>query len=151
MARKPPSPRRVQCYLCCHRFEVGVRAMTVSCPGCHKPLMVQDLVVKGLEAVKRLQTCGSLRIERRGRVIADLVQAHGPIEVEGTLHAKVVNGTRVYIRRTAHWKGDCHAATVTIEPGAHVESGCFCVPDETLGLDVPAPIAAAARRKREKA
>lgn len=135
MAKQTGKARLIQCYLCRHRFEVGPKAMTVSCPACHKPLLVQDVIVKTLQAVKRLQTCGSLRVEKKGRIIGDLVEAHGGIEVSGTLHAKVVKGSRVRILKTANWKGDCHAASVLIELGATVEGGLFNVPDRDLGVE----------------
>ncbi len=135
MGKRAQRNRLVQCYLCRHRFEVSAKAMTVSCPECHRPLLVQDVVVKTLQAVKKLQTCGSLVVQKKGRVIADLVEAHGGIEVIGTLHAKSVRGSRVRITKTANWKGDCHASSVQIEPGATVEGGYFHVPDRDLGVE----------------
>lgn len=135
MSRKPAGPRLVQCYLCKHRFDISRKAMTVSCPACHKPLLVQDVVVKTLQAVKKLQTCGRLTVQKKGRVIADLVEAHGGIDVSGTLHAKVVNGSRVRILRTANFKGDCNASSIQIESGATVEGGMFQVPDRSLGVE----------------
>ncbi|MCB9844372.1 MAG: polymer-forming cytoskeletal protein [Phycisphaeraceae bacterium] len=132
---KAAAPRRVQCYLCRHRFDVSGIAMTVSCPACHKPLLVQDVVVKTLQAVKKLQTCGSLVVERKGRVIAELVEAHGGIEVRGNLQSKTVRAPRIRIWKTATWKGDCEAAVLFIEPGATLEGGYFTVPDGSLGVE----------------
>lgn len=134
MAKKRVGPRMVQCYLCRRRFEVGAKAMTVSCPGCHKPLLVQDVVVKTLQAVKRLQTCGRITVQKKGRIIAELVEAHEGLDVRGVVQAKVVCGALVRLGPTARWRGDCHAPVVKIESGATIESGVFTVPDHSLDL-----------------
>lgn len=84
--------RSVQCYHCRRRFEVGVRAVTVSCPGCHKRLVIEDLVIKNAQAYTKLQTCGRVVVQRRGHVMASLVEAHAGIEVLGVLEANAVTG-----------------------------------------------------------
>jgi hypothetical protein len=131
---KSSAPRTVQCYLCRHRFEVSGRAMTTSCPGCNKPLLVDDVIVKGIEAVRKLQTCGRIVIQKKGHVMAQLVEAHGGIEVEGILEANVISGGHVRIGAKARWKGDCHAPSFEIEPGGCIAGGYFVIPDDSLGL-----------------
>jgi len=125
----------VQCYLCRRRFEVGAKAMTVSCPGCHKPLLVQDVVVKTLQAVTKLQTCGSIVVQKKGRIIAELVEAHEGLDVRGSIQANVICGAMVRLGPTAKWRGDCNAPVIKIESGATIEGGCFTVPDTSLQLD----------------
>src|SRR4051812_5285832 len=94
-----PSPpkRRVQCYHCKHRFEVGAQTKTSSCPKCSKQLLVEDVIVKTIHSVSKIQTCGRLVVEKKGRVIAKFVEAHGGVFVEGTMEANVVSGGLVTI------------------------------------------------------
>jgi hypothetical protein len=131
---KPRPPRTVQCYHCRHRFVVGGLAMTINCPGCSKPLTVDDLVVKALSAVQAIQTCGRIVIQKKGHVIARLVEAHGGIDVEGILEANVLSGGPVRIGPKAIWKGNCTAPSVHIEPGCTIAGGYFKFPDDSLGL-----------------
>ncbi|MCC6660816.1 MAG: polymer-forming cytoskeletal protein [Phycisphaerales bacterium] len=130
--------RTVQCYHCRHRFPVGARAMTLSCPKCSKALRVDDIIIKTVEAVRKLQTCGSLTVTKKGRIIAQHVEAHGGVECEGIMEANVLSGGPVRIAAKSHWKGDCRAPSVSIEPGCVITGGMFVIPDNTLGLaDLP--------------
>jgi hypothetical protein len=126
--------RSVQCYHCGHRFEVGPRAMTISCPSCYKPLKVDDVVVKTMEAVRRIQTCGRVVVQKTGRVYAQLVEAQEGVEVQGVMEAKVVSGGPVLIGKKATWKGDCRAPTLAVELGGTIVSGFF-----EISLGEPAP------------
>jgi cytoskeletal protein CcmA (bactofilin family) len=90
--------------------------------------MVEDVVVKTAHAVRKLQTCGKVVVQRRGRVIADLVVGQEGIEVIGVLEAKVARGGPVKITSKALWRGDCHASAISVEEGAKVTSGQFVVP-----------------------
>jgi hypothetical protein len=131
--------RTVQCYLCARRFDISAIAATVSCPGCFKPLLVEDVVVKSYQAVKKIQTCGRLTVQKRGRVVAELVEAHEGVEVLGIMHANVVSGRSVRIGPRAEWKGDLRCPAVQIDPSANILGGYFVIPDRTLGLeDLPA-------------
>ncbi|MFM9994479.1 MAG: polymer-forming cytoskeletal protein [Phycisphaerales bacterium] len=126
--------RPVQCYHCRHRFDVAVKTMTSSCPKCSKALLVQDVVVKGIEACRKLQTCGRIVIEKKGRVMAQLVEAHEGIEVQGVIETKAYAGGPVSLGARAEWKGDCRAPRLEIEPGAKILGGFFVIPDDSLGL-----------------
>jgi hypothetical protein len=134
MAKSAPTPRLIQCYHCRHRFEVGAKTMTTSCPGCNKPLMVEDVVVKGLEAVRKLQTCGRIVVQKKGRVIAQLVEAHLGIEVDGVVEAGAFQGGPVRIGEKGEWKGDCRAPVLHLEAGGRIHGGFFTIPDDSLGL-----------------
>jgi cytoskeletal protein CcmA (bactofilin family) len=128
--------RRVQCYHCRHAFDVGAHAKTGSCPKCSKGLQLEDIIVKGLEAVRKLQTCGKIVVQKKGRVIAQLVEANEGVLVEGHLEANVISRGTVRIAAKAQWKGDCHAQAVAIEAGCIITSGYFVVPDPTLSAQV---------------
>lgn len=120
--------KSVQCYHCQRRFEVSGRAMSTSCPGCHKPVIVQDVIVTGLKTTQKLQTCGRVVIKSRGRVIAGLIQAQGGVEVHGALNGDVASGGPIVIGSKARWKGNCRAPTLLVQLGAKIESGFFEIP-----------------------
>ena len=79
MARKPKptSKKAVYCYRCGHGFDVDSETMSTSCAGCHRNIVVEDLVLKKnrpkLVMVTELQTCGRLVVPRGARVVAELV------------------------------------------------------------------------------
>jgi cytoskeletal protein CcmA (bactofilin family) len=141
MAATPIAQRRVQCYHCRHRFDVGAQTHSTSCPRCSKQLHVDDVVIKSLEAVRKIQTCGKVVIEKKGRVIAQLVEANEGVFVEGVLDANVISGGLVKIGAKALWKGDCRAAALCIEAGSTISGGYFVVPDENLEPSEAAPSA----------
>ncbi len=137
MARNK-GPRTVQCYHCRHRFEVGGRAQSTSCPGCNKPLIVEDKVfdakASGIGRV-RIQTCGSVTVKKGGRVTAELVEAHGGIICDGVIEAKhVISGKTLVLGKTASFRGDLHAPAVAMALGAKVRASQFAVPSDPLGL-----------------
>jgi cytoskeletal protein CcmA (bactofilin family) len=101
--------------------------------------MLEDIVVKALEAVRKIQTCGKVIVQKKGRVIAQLVEANGGVEVEGILEADVISCGTVKIGPKATWKGDCRAKAIAIEAGCIITSGYFVVPDPALSNGEPAP------------
>lgn len=103
--------------------------MSTSCPGCNKPVIVQDVIVKGLKTTQKLQTCGRIIIKPRGRVIAGLVEAQEGMEVLGVLTGDMVTSAGpVIIGPKARWKGNCRAPTLEVMLGARIESGFFEIP-----------------------
>jgi hypothetical protein len=131
MAKNPP-PRTVLCYYCRHRFEVGGRAMSVSCPGCNKPVIVEDVIVKNYKPVKSLQTCGMLIIRRGGRVAATEVEAQQGVMCDGALAGNVVSGGPVTLGAKAEWKGDLRAPSLVVKGGARILGGYFDIPRNPL-------------------
>lgn len=131
---KNSAPRLVQCYHCRRRFLAGVQSMTIPCPACHKVVTVDDQIVRTLKAVNNLRTCGRVVIQKRGRVIAQLVEAHQGVEVQGVMEANVLSGGPVRIGPQAFWKGDCRAPSLEIEPGGTISGGFFVIPDDSLGV-----------------
>lgn len=131
---QPAAQRAIQCYLCRRRFDISARAMTVSCPGCSRQLKVEDIVITNTQSYTRLQTCGRIVVKPKGRIIADLVEAHEGIEVRGVMEAKAVRSGPVFIGPRAKWKGDCRATSLVVESGAVVQGGNFVIPDDELGL-----------------
>jgi cytoskeletal protein CcmA (bactofilin family) len=131
---KAPSLRTIQCYHCRHRFEVASKAMSIPCPKCAKALVVEDVVIKTAHNVRKIQTCGKLIVEKKGRVVAQSVEAQGGVEVEGYLEAKVQAGGHVKIGAKAQWKGDCAAPSLEVELGGRIERGYFVIPEDPLGV-----------------
>jgi cytoskeletal protein CcmA (bactofilin family) len=138
MARSSAT-RTVQCYHCRHPFEVGGRAMSTSCPGCNKAVIVQDVIVTGLKTTQKLQTCGRVVIKARGRVIAGFIEAQGGVEVLGALHGNVTSSGPVIIGAKGRWKGDCHAPSLQVKLGARIESGYFQIPGDQAPEDDQPP------------
>src|SRR5262245_5007112 len=68
--QKPEGAHDIICYHCGHKIMVGGRAQSTSCPGCHKRVMIEDIVVKAYQAVLSLETCGKLIVPKGGQVVA---------------------------------------------------------------------------------
>lgn len=132
-------PRTVQCYHCRHRFDVGGRAQSTSCPHCHKALIVADVIVDKLRGpLREIRTCGRVQVNKRGRLIAELIEAHGGIECLGIIEShRVVSGAAVTLGPKAQFKGDLQAPSLEIQLGARLY-GWIQTPDDPLGLsDLP--------------
>ena len=127
MAKKRPVQRMVRCYHCEERFAISAKAMTVSCPACSRALMVEDVVIKTTHSVRKLQTCGRIVIQKRARVIADLVVGQEGIEVLGVLEAKYAKAGHVHVRLKGRWAGDCETHHVVVDAGAVVTQGNFVI------------------------
>lgn len=151
----------VQCYQCDHRFEVGGSAQSTSCPGCNRPVMVADQIIKGQRGpIRELKTCGKVVVGKRGRLICQHIVAHAGLECEGIIDAKtVVSNTCVVLGAKANFRGDLTAPSVDIVQGAVIQSSYFRIgepppgyvpppptdPKKTLGADHPAPATGAGR------
>lgn len=133
--------RTIQCYHCRHQFEVSVQTMSTACPKCYKAIRLEDLIVKVHHAVRKIQTCGRVVVHRKGKVVAQFIEAHGGVEIEGILEGDVLSGSTVRIGAKAQWKGGCRAPSVSIEDGAVISGGYFVVPDQTAVIKPQAPAA----------
>ena len=134
MANKATGPLYVYCYFCGRRIEVGPRTMSTSCPGCHKSVLLEDIVVKGYKGVTNLETCGKLIVSRRGHAVAkNRIVAHSGIEVKGRVQCgHALTAGRVTLFGKAEWRGDLRAPSLVVEQGAVIISGWFKVPEDPL-------------------
>jgi len=107
-------------------------AMSRPCPHCHKPVLIEDVVVKAYKPVVKLQTCGRLIVRKGGRVNAKHVEAHGGVQCDGAIHAAVVSGGPVSLGKNAERKGDLDAPSLTVKAGAKVLGGYFRIPANPL-------------------
>ena len=113
-------------------------AQSTSCPGCHKPVIVADEKLpagRRRGPLRELRTCGKVFVGKRARLIVEHLEAHGGIECLGIIDAKkVVAGNGLYLGPKAQFKGELHAPTVVMEPGAVVQPSLFQVPSDPQGL-----------------
>jgi len=111
--------REIRCYLCGHPFEVSAKALSTTCPGCHKAIKVEDMVVKSYVPVNDLQTCGKIRVTRRGRVAARSVQTGAGLLLEGTVEGSVVSDGSIKLGPKSNWKGKAlKGRTLLVSEGA---------------------------------
>ena len=102
---KAVSTRAVRCYLCGYRFTVSPRAMSTTCPGCNKAIKIEDMVVKTYVPVVDLQTCGRIRVTKRGRIAARRIQCGDGITCDGTIEAAIETDGDVSFGPKSSWKG----------------------------------------------
>jgi hypothetical protein len=120
MAKAKPGARRtIRCYLCGHHFEVSSRAMSTTCPGCHKAIKVENVVVKSYVPVNDLQTCGHIKVTRRGRIAAKNIQSGDGISCEGSIEGTVTTDGPVELGPKSTWKGkSLQSRTLEVSDGA---------------------------------
>ncbi len=104
-ANKPSARRPIRCYLCGHRFEVSARTMSTSCSACNKAIIIEDVVVTSYVPVNDLQTCGKIRIMKRGRVAAKRIQSGDGIVCQGFMEGDIVTDGDVELGPKATCKG----------------------------------------------
>jgi len=109
---------------------VSSKTMSTNCPHCNRPIIVEDITVKSYMPVNDLQTCGNIKITKRGRVAAKNIQAGDAIECEGTIEGAVEATGAITLGPKASWKGPfLHCPTLTINEGAQL-NGPVTVPWE---------------------
>ncbi|MEM6751184.1 MAG: polymer-forming cytoskeletal protein [Planctomycetota bacterium] len=100
--------------------------------------MVADEVVKAGQRrgpIREVRTCGKVVVAKRGRLIADVIEAHGGIDCQGIIDAKkVLSGQTLVLGMKAQFKGDVQAPAVVMEEGARVAPSRFEVPSDPRGL-----------------
>jgi len=123
MARaRGASARRIYCYLCGHPFEVTPRAMSTSCPGCHKAIKIEDVKVATYVPVTALETCGSIIVTRRGRIAAKRISAGDSITIEGVVDGAVRCRGSVIMTSRASWRGaELTGRSLSIDEGATLD------------------------------
>ena len=85
--------------------------------------------------LKELRTCGRITVTKRGRLIAETIEAHDGIDCQGIIDAKhVLSGTTVTLGPKCDYHGDLTAPSVIMHKGATVKPSKFAVPDDPLDL-----------------
>lgn len=117
-------------------------AKSTPCPKCNKPLIVEDVDVKGQRGpIREIKTCGRITIGKRGRLIAEHIEAHGGIDCEGIIDSKrVISGQTVTLGPKSQFKGDLTAPSMEMQAGARFICRALRVPedpDHLADLDRP--------------
>lgn len=116
---KAPQRRNIRCYLCGHRSEVSLRTMSTTCPKCNRAIKVEDVTVKTYLPVNDLQTCGTITITAKGRVVAKRVQCGGDLICEGVIEGAIEAEGQVTLGPKSSWKGQSlQSSALTIADGA---------------------------------
>ena len=99
-------------------------------------MIVEDIVIDKLKAgLIDLRTCGSITVKKKGRIMAERIEAHGGIICHGIIEAKkVISGQTLVLSKTATYRGDLDAPAVEMALGAKVKPSVFAVPRDPLGL-----------------
>lgn len=134
---KASDTQQIVCYHCGGVQEVGRRAQTVTCRKCNKPLQVGDLKIKAYDARRKVQTTGTMVVEKKGQIVADEVDCGGLV-VRGQIKAKhglTVRGTAL-IGADAGVTGDLSAQRLAVGAGAALE-GYYCVGKDHMVAPIP--------------
>lgn len=93
--------------------------MSTTCPGCHKAIKVEDVVVKSYVPVNDLATCGHIKVTRRGRVAAKNVKSGEGVVIEGTVEGSITTGGNVQLGPKSSWRGQTlEGKALTVSDGA---------------------------------
>ena len=129
MAKAPKGAKRiVRCYLCGHAFEVSARAMSTTCSGCNKAIKIEDLVIKSYMPVNDVQTCGRVKVTKRGRIVARTIRAGDGITCEGSIEGRIETDGDLELGAKSAWKGgELQSRSLVVKDGATL-NGHVCVP-----------------------
>jgi hypothetical protein len=136
---RPTAPRTVQCYHCQKWFQVGQRAISLSCPGCYRRVLLDDLVISETFRAQQIRTCGRIIVEPKGWISASEIHASAGIRVLGQLSADTVSLSPVIIAAGATWRGNLRAPAIHVEAGASITGGRFEIIARTPLPDGPLP------------
>lgn len=138
---RPIILRSVRCYHCGRSFEVGAKAITVSCPRCFQRVAVGDVEIRRSQFGGDVETCGRISVHPRGWFSAKSLRASNGVEIEGVVEVRRVEGENVRIFSGAKLRGDLTARRLVVEAGATIEGGFFRVGlDAEPGADAVVPV-----------
>jgi hypothetical protein len=130
---RPEDRQTIVCLYCGKPQEVALRAITVTCRFCVKPLKLQDETIKNYEARRVIATCGIVVIEKKGQVVADRVLCGGLVargRIKGNIHSR----GPVLVGPEAEIRGDVVAPTLAVGAGA-VLHGYYKVGQDNVNYD----------------
>lgn len=134
--------RRARCYHCGGSFEASPKAITASCPSCHRQCTTQDVTIKMLHWGGNIQSCGLVTIARRAKAVTQLCVASAGVRVLGSLEATILSGGPVFLAKTAIVRGGVVAPSLVVERGAVLEGGIVQVPRDPIGIVPPSVVPA---------
>lgn len=118
----------MRCYLCGHVSEVSHKALSSTCPKCHKAIKIEDLVVKNYLPVNDVQTCGTITITKKGRIAAKRIQAGDGVVCDGAVEGKIETAGPIQMGSHSSWKGsELFGSSLKVDEGATLH-GYVAVP-----------------------
>jgi DNA-directed RNA polymerase subunit RPC12/RpoP len=115
---KTPQPREVRkvaCPQCGQSFEISMKAMSVRCPGCTRPLEFKDLTIR-----QRLEgdiaTMGHVGLDTDGEMVGRLVC--GQLTNEGRLEGKTIVYGSVHLMGNSLTTGELTGRSLFVARGA---------------------------------
>ena len=100
-------------------MEVSPKTMSTTCPGCNRAIKIEDVLVKSYVPVNDLQTCGRIKVTKRGRVAAKHIQCGDGIECEGSIEGSIESEGRMQLGPKSNWKGRAlQSQSLAISEGA---------------------------------
>ncbi len=109
--------------------------MSTTCPGCHKAIKIEDVIVKTYIPVVDLQTCGRIKITKRGRVAARRIQSGDGIDCDGIMEGAVETDGDVHFGPKSSWKG-----TSLLSRSIEIAAGAKLIGIVTVPWHRPEPV-----------
>ena len=102
--------------------------MSTTCSGCNKAIKIEDLVIKSYMPVNDVQTCGRVKVTKRGRIVARTIRAGDGITCEGSIEGRIETDGDLELGAKSAWKGgELQSRSLVVKDGATL-NGHVCVP-----------------------
>jgi hypothetical protein len=113
----PDDRTAINCLYCGKPFEIGRKALSVTCKFCHKSLKLEDVQIKAYEARRNIDTCGVVTVEKKGNAVVDRMLCGGAI-IRGKVKGDITSRGTVLIGPEAEIVGDVVAPALAVGAGA---------------------------------
>lgn len=112
---QPREVRRVSCPQCGQSFEISMKAMSVRCPGCTRPLEFKDLTIRQkLEG--DISTMGHVGVDTTGEMLGRLVC--GQLTNEGRFEGRAISFGTIHLVGQSLTTGDLTGRALFVARGA---------------------------------
>lgn len=122
----PDDRTAISCLYCGKPFEIGRKALSVTCKFCHKSLKLEDVQIKAYEARRNIDTCGVVTVEKKGNAVVDRILCGGAV-IRGKVKGDITSNGTVLVGPEAEITGDVVAPRLAVGAGAilngHYEIG----------------------------
>ena len=117
-----PDKRRILCPRCDSALEVSRNTKSTLCPGCHQNVRAEDEKVNTYCARREFFTEGTVVVEKKGVLIAEVRVQH--LVVQGEVKGPVRSRESVTISKTGRVYGDVRTPVLTVDEGAALVGRC---------------------------